>query len=88
MGFWGKIEQRFFTGSILKDYGVVYERKPFPWWSVEYRVLLTEKDGLKHVVIKQRSGMRGELNVSYHDFDLKGVKRLKEILDQILSAHT
>lgn len=84
MGFWEKIEECFFTGKILKDFGVVYEHKPFPWWCVEYRVLLTEKSGTKRVIVKQKSGMRGELNVSYHDFDLQAAKRLKETLGQVL----
>jgi len=55
-----------------------------PWWNVEYRVLLTEKNGGKHIVIKQKAGMRGETNVSYHDFDMTAENRLKETLDEIL----
>ena len=88
MTFWEKIEQRFFTGKILKDYGVIYKHKPFPWWTTEYQVFLTEKNEAKRVVIKQKSGVKGELNVSYHEFDLPAAKRLKDVLDQIVSANS
>ena len=84
MTFWGKIEQRFFTGKVVKDYGVIYKHNPFPWWTTEYQVFLTEKNEAKRVVIKQKSGMMREMNVSYHEFDLTSTKRLKEILEEIL----
>ena len=84
MGFWKKLEEYFFTGKVLEDYGAVYRHRPFPWWTVEYRVLLTEKKGEKRVIIKQKSGARGEVNRSYHEFDLEGAKRLYETLGEIL----
>ncbi len=86
MGFWKKLEEHFFTGKVLKDYGVVYETRAFPWWSVEYRVLLAEKKGGKRVIIKQKSGMRREMNTSYHEFDLAAAKRLYETLGEILKV--
>ena len=88
MTFLEKIEQRFFTGKVVKDYGVIYKHKPFPWWTIEYQVFLTEKNGVKRVVIKQKSGAKSELNVSYHEFNLPAAKRLKDVLDQIVSANS
>ena len=88
MTFWEKIEQRFFTGEIVKDYGVIYKHNPFPWWTTEYQVFLTEKNGAKRVVIKQKSGAKGERNVSYHEFDLPAAKCLKDVLDQIVSVNS
>ena len=86
MNFWKKLKERLFTGKVLKDYGVFCKHKSFPWWTTEYRALLTEKKEGRRVVIEQKSGMRREMNVSYHEFDLEAARRLKRIIEDILSS--
>ena len=84
MGIFQRIEQKFFTGHILKDYGVIYEDASHRSGTVRYSLLLTQKKSGTRIIIKQKSNVNITSSVTYHEFDRVGAQKLHEVLGEAL----
>jgi hypothetical protein len=84
MSFWRKLEERFWTGPVLKDYPIAEGR--YGVGSRRVSVVLAGKDGRSQLFI--RVGYKAFLSasVSFIDLDRESVLRLKAAVDDALSA--
>jgi len=83
MGFLKKLEEKMFTGKVIKDYGVVGEFKK-SGGTFQHSVLLTEMKGEARVVIKEKNSTFTSARVSYFEFDRDDAQRLKDALEDAL----
>jgi len=85
MGFFKRIEETLWTGKIINDYGVIDEKqtgivKP------KLRVMLTEKDGEKNLIIKESIFAGLSAHVKYFKLDKLSTQKLKDALEDALKS--
>jgi hypothetical protein len=83
MGLWKKIEEKLWTGQVLKDYGIVSERR-IGAATRKISVLLASKDGQRHFFIRVVHRTFLSANLSFVDLDREAALKLKMALDDAL----
>jgi len=83
MGLWRKIEERLWTGPVVKDYGVVSESR---WGPGTRRIsaLLSLKSGERRFFIRTLHLAVLSANVSFLELDRESALKLKLALDDAL----
>ena len=83
MSVFKKAEEIFFTGKVIKDYGVIQERG-LGLGALKNSVTLSEKSGEKKVMIKESAKSFLSVSVRYSEFDKIGAQKLKMALEDAL----
>ncbi len=85
MGFFKKIEETLWTGKIIKDYGVIDE-KQMGIVKPKHRVMLTEKNGEKNIIIKESIVAGISAYVKYFRLDKPSAQNLKDAVEDALKS--
>ena len=83
MSFWKKIEERLWTGQVLKDYGIVSVSRFGPG-TRKISALLTSKGGQNRFFIRVVHLAVLSANLSFVDLDREAAINLKMALDDAL----
>jgi hypothetical protein len=83
VGFRNRVEQKLWTGEVLKDYGPISERK-YRFSTCRVSVVLAQKNGANRLWI--RESRRGPLaaSVRFLELDSDAVMRLGAALEDAL----
>jgi hypothetical protein len=80
MGLVKWLEEIFFTGRIVKNYGMVCRYRPCRSGFVWVNLLMTERKAGRRIIIKQSSSVNIARSVQYIEFDAEGAQKLLELL--------
>ena len=80
-----KFGDKLFCGNIIKDYGVIEERQQ-GITNVKHSLLLTEKDGVRRIMIKEEMSAVLGWNLRYFEFDLGSAQKLRDGLTDALKS--
>ncbi|RMG40751.1 MAG: hypothetical protein D6732_03060 [Methanobacteriota archaeon] len=79
MGLWRWIEKKFWLGEIIKDYGVIQEKKVGPACS-KISAMLCQKNGELKFIIKESNTAFLAASVRYLEITSSNVHKFKDIL--------
>jgi len=83
MGFWKKVEEKLWTGPVLKDYGLLSEGKVGPG-TRKISALLSSKDGQSRFFIRVLHHAFFSVNLSFVDLDREAALKLRMALEDAL----
>jgi hypothetical protein len=84
MGLWRRIEEKLWTGPVVKDYGAISEGR-YGIGSRRVSVLRTRRGDAEKIVIRTSYKAFLSASVQFLDLDLEAAARLRAALDDALA---
>lgn len=78
--------ESFFTGKVIEDFGHIrqFQSGTFIMLTTTYRVLFSEKDSQKQLIITQRVSSMLGFNITYLQLDKNSLIKLRDIIDKVI----
>ncbi len=83
MGFWRRVEERFWTGPVTQDYGTIAEEQA-GMGRRRISALIGTKDGQGRFFLRITHVAPFAANLNFLDFDREAVVKLKSAIDDAL----
>jgi hypothetical protein len=84
MGLWNAIQQKVWTGKVLKDYGAISDDRHVLGVSRTLSVVLTEKKGRRLFLRESWRGFAG-FRIIFIELDREAATRLGAIIEDALA---